>query len=131
MRGPLVFPGYYKDDEKTKEAIDSDGWLHSGDIGMIRSNGSLKIIDRKKNIFKLQQGEYIAPEKVENVYLRAKGVQEVFVYGDSLQIYFVAIIVPDKVHIMEYAKQNQINGTFEELCQNSNIIKYIHDNITA
>ena len=103
IRGPLVFAGYYKEEEKTKEAIDSEGWLHSGDIGIIRPNGSLKIIDRKKNIFKLQQGEYIAPEKVENVYLRAKGVQEVFVYGDSLQIFCIAIIVPDKHHIMEYA----------------------------
>jgi long-chain acyl-CoA synthetase len=52
-RGPGVFPGYFNDAERTKEAIDSDGWLHFGDIAMILPNGGLKVIDRKKNLFKL------------------------------------------------------------------------------
>lgn len=64
---------------------------------MLLPNGSLKIIDRKKNIFKLSQGEYIAPDKIENIYLRAPGVAEAFLYGDSFQNFCVAIIVPNKV----------------------------------
>ncbi|XP_042505856.1 long chain acyl-CoA synthetase 6, peroxisomal-like [Macadamia integrifolia] len=92
IRGPIVFQGYYKDEVQTKEIIDEDYWLHTGDIGLWLPGGRLKIIDRKKNIFKLAQGEYIAPEKIENVYAKCKFVAQCFVYGDSLNSSLVAII---------------------------------------
>jgi len=84
LKGPGLFSGYYKTPDKTAEAIDSTGWLHTGDIGQINPNGSVNIIDRKKNIFKLAIGEYIAAEKIENIYSRVKLIAEAFVYGDSL-----------------------------------------------
>ena len=62
---------------------------------MIRRNGSISIVDRKKHIFKLAQGEYIAPEKLENIFLQSKYIQQIFVHGDSLQTYIVGIIVVD------------------------------------
>lgn len=94
IRGPMVFAGYYKDPEKTKAEFDEDGFFHSGDIGMMMPNGCLKIIDRKKNIFKLAQGEYIAVEHLENVYGRSAAVEQIWVYGTSTESSLVAVVVP-------------------------------------
>lgn len=68
IRGPSIFVGYFKNKELTDKVKDKDGWLHSGDVGMLGSGNSLKVIDRIKNIFKLSQGEYIVSEKLERVY---------------------------------------------------------------
>ncbi|NXM09577.1 ACSL1 ligase, partial [Tyrannus savana] len=125
VKGPIVFRGYLKDPEKTAEALDKDGWLHTGDIGKWLPNGTLKIIDRKKHIFKLAQGEYIAPEKIENVYLRCEAIAQVFVHGESLQAFLVAIVVPDPDTLHNWAKKKGIEGSYQELCKNKDVKKYI------
>jgi len=66
--GSSIMPNYFKNQEKTAESI-KNGWLHTGDVGRVFPNGAIKVIDRAKNIFKLSQGEYIAPEKLENVFV--------------------------------------------------------------
>lgn len=120
IRGPSVFKGYYKDPEKTKETIDEEGWLHSGDIGLWRLNGALQIIDRKKNIFKLSQGEYVAPEKIENILMHSPFISQIFVYGDSLQRSLVAIVVPDEEVVVSWAAKNEgKKASFSDHCQSS------------
>ncbi|NXJ60960.1 ACSL1 ligase, partial [Rostratula benghalensis] len=125
VKGPNVFRGYLKDPEKTAEALDKDGWLHTGDIGKWLPNGTLKIIDRKKHIFKLAQGEYIAPEKIENVYLRCEALAQVFVHGESLQAFLVAIVVPDPETLRNWAKKKGFEGSYEELCKNKDVKKHV------
>ncbi|XP_032079500.1 long-chain-fatty-acid--CoA ligase 1 isoform X2 [Thamnophis elegans] len=125
VKGANVFKGYLKNPEKTAEVIDKDGWVHTGDIGKWLSNGTLKIIDRKKHIFKLAQGEYIAPEKIENVYIRSEPVAQVFVYGESLKAFLIGIVVPDPDILVIWAKKKGLGGSYEELCKNKDLKKYI------
>ncbi|NXG33335.1 ACSL5 ligase, partial [Dromaius novaehollandiae] len=129
IKGPNVFKGYLKDPEKTAEAIDKDGWLHTGDIGKWMPNGTLKIIDRKKNIFKLAQGEYIAPEKIENIYIRSAPLAQVFVHGESLRSSLVGIVVPDPETLPEFAAKLGIKGSYEDVCKNPAVKKAILEDI--
>uniref|UniRef100_A0A4W4HIA9 Long-chain-fatty-acid--CoA ligase n=1 Tax=Electrophorus electricus TaxID=8005 RepID=A0A4W4HIA9_ELEEL len=118
VKGANVFKGYLKDPVKTAETLDSDGWLHTGDIGKWLPNGTLKIIDRKKHIFKLAQGEYISPEKIENIYIRSEPVAQLYVHGDSLQSCLIGIVVPDPEVMPSWAQKKGIGGCYDDLCKN-------------
>jgi len=135
FRGPALFNGYYKQPDKTAEAMDSEGWLHTGDIVMrIAHNGAIRVIDRKKNIFKLAQGEYVAVEKVEGCYQESHFINQIFVYGDSLKSYLVAIIVPDELYIRKsWCPENGIdaNVAFEEICRNEQLKKAMMEDMGA
>lgn len=96
VRGPNCFTGYFKDEKNTGETLDSEGWVHSGDIGEWDARGRLRVIDRKKNMFKLSQGEYVAPERIEAVLTKSPLIAQCFLHGDSLQSSTVAVIVPDR-----------------------------------
>lgn len=93
MKGPSLMMGYYKDDEKTKEVIDKDGWFHTGDIGELHEHNILKITDRKKEIFKLSTGKYIAPQVVENIFKESSFIEQIMVVGAN-EKYAAAIICP-------------------------------------
>ncbi|GMR43896.1 hypothetical protein PMAYCL1PPCAC_14091, partial [Pristionchus mayeri] len=126
IKGPSVTSGYYKDEEKTAELFDEDGFLHTGDIGCIRENGSLKIIDRKKHIFKLAQGEYVAPEKIEQIYTRAAPVQQVYVDGDSLERWLIAVVVPETEVLEEWdERENGQKRSIEEICGDEKAAEFV------
>lgn len=127
VRGPNVFIGYYKDEEKTREVLEPNGWFHTGDIGEWLPNGSLKIIDRKKNILKLAQGEYVALEMIETILLRSKYVLQLLIYGSSLKDYLVAVVVPDPETLIPWAKSVGIKDlSIQSLCKREDVKNLIY-----
>ncbi|GMM56973.1 long-chain fatty acid-CoA ligase [Maudiozyma humilis] len=93
-KGACITPEYYKNPEETAKAITPDGWFKTGDIGEFTANGHLKIIDRKKNLVKTMNGEYIALEKLESIYRSNKYVMNICCYADQTQVKAVGIVVP-------------------------------------
>lgn len=130
FRGPSILKGYLKDPEKTKEAIDEDGFYHSGDIGLIWPDGQLRIIDRIKHIFKLSQGEYVAPEKVEQTLVQSKYVAQIFVNGDSLKSCLVGVVVPDPDVMAATAKLLGVEDV-PSMLSNAEFNKMIVDDLAA
>lgn len=104
-KGPHVMLGYYKNPEATREVIDSDGFLHTGDIGRLVDGKYLQITDRKKEIFKLSLGKYVAPQVIENLLKESPYIQNCFVIGEN-QKFASAIIIPDFEHLHHWAKEN-------------------------
>jgi long-chain acyl-CoA synthetase len=122
VRGPSVSVGYYMMDDKTAEAWDADGWLHTGDIGQFMSDGSLRLMDRKKNLVKLKGGEYIALEKMEMTYGNSPFVDAVHggicCYGDGDMDRPVALLQISEAYSMKWAADHGLKDkltTFDEL----------------
>jgi long-chain acyl-CoA synthetase len=118
IRGPTVFKGYHKNDQQTIDTVTKDGWLVTGDVGMFDEMGRLFIIDRKKALFKLAQGEYISPEKIEIALSRCPMIAQAFVDGNSLKSFVVAVVVPDAEVVMPWAKSHGIGDDFAAVCKN-------------
>ncbi|KAI1314596.1 long-chain fatty acid-CoA ligase [Mortierella claussenii] len=128
IRGPSITAGYFKNPKETAETLTSDNWLKTGDIGEWHPDGTLSIIDRKKNLVKLSHGEYIALEKLESVYKSTAYCNNICVYADSMQSKPVALIVASEPRILELAKSKGIEGKdFEELCKDPVILKGVLD----
>ena len=116
LKGPVVFHGYYKNDEENKKCFDEEGYFHTGDVGRLFPNygNGLKIVDRVKEIFKLSQGEYIIPAKLESVYTKSIYVSQIMIYGNPTKNHIIGIIIPDKKKCAE-----ALNITEEELVKDN------------
>ncbi|CAK1363824.1 unnamed protein product [Cercospora beticola] len=122
IRGASVTSGYLDLPKETEESFTSDGWFKTGDIGEFDSYGQLKIIDRKKNLVKTLNGEYIALEKLESVYRSTKIVQNICVYAAQDKNKPIAIVVPAEPALKQLASDNGIEGNgLEDLCHNKKI----------
>jgi long-chain acyl-CoA synthetase len=107
-KGENIMKGYYKDPRQTNLAIDSEGWFHTGDIGHVDKNNLLYITDRKKEIFKLSLGKYIAPQVVENKMKESEFIDQLIVIGEN-QKFASAIIVPDFEFLHNWCFLHEIN----------------------
>ncbi|XP_061878798.1 long-chain-fatty-acid--CoA ligase 3b isoform X1 [Entelurus aequoreus] len=129
MGGPNVTMGYYKNDTKNREDffVDAKGqrWFCTGDIGEFHSDGCLKIIDRKKDLVKLQAGEYVSLGKVEAVLKNCPLVDNICAYANSDQSYVISFVVPNQKQLMVLAERMQVRGTWEEICNSPSMEKEV------
>lgn len=130
-KGHNVMLGYYNDPELTREMVDEEGWLHTGDIGMLVEDRYLKITDRKKEMFKLSSGKYIAPQVIENKLKESMFIEQAMVIGEN-QKFASAIIAPDFSFLHNWASIHSINfQDNKELIQNQDIISRYQKEVSS
>lgn len=112
-KGVNVMLGYYKDPELTKSVFDKDGWFHTGDIGAMVENKFLTVTDRKKEIFKLSTGKYIAPQMIENNFKQSIFIDQIMVVGEH-QKFASALISPNYSYLKDWCKSMNLNFTTNE-----------------
>lgn len=123
-KGPNVMLGYFKDDKATKEAIDNNGWFHTGDIGELEQKIFLKITDRKKEIFKLSNGKYVAPQRIENIFKESVYIDQLMIIGEG-EKHTSALISPDFEMLKKWSKEKSLGlSTNEELISNPQVYEH-------
>ncbi len=127
-RGPNVMKGYYRDEERTREVLDPDGWFHTGDIGEFTKDGYLRITDRKKDLFKLSTGKYVVPQPLENRLTAHPLVEQAVVVGPGYK-YATALIFPSEEGVRHFARSLGIDDTlpFEELLEHPKIVAHFQE----
>ena len=128
-RGPHVMKGYYKNPEATAESIDKDGWLHTGDIGILDEEGMLYITDRKKNILVTSGGKNVTPATIENLLVTSPFIEQTMVIGDKRN-YLTALIVPSFPALEKFANENGISySDVKELLTNEKVYQAVDADI--
>jgi len=127
-RGASVMRGYWRDESATAQVL-RDGWLHTGDVGVIDQDGFLQITDRKKDIIVLSGGDNVAPQRIEGVLALQPEIGQVIVYGDG-QPHLVALIVPDAEFARAYAGQHKLQPDLDKLVRHKDFERAIGDAVT-
>ncbi|MCU0455082.1 MAG: long-chain fatty acid--CoA ligase [Bacteroidales bacterium] len=128
-KGPNVTPGYYRDPELTSQAFDGEGWFHTGDIGHIEDGKFLMVTDRKKEIFKLSNGKFIAPQVIENIFKESPAIDQIMVIGEH-EKFASALISPNFKYFDDWKKANLISfENNEELVKNRKVQEYFNSEI--
>ena len=131
-RGEIIIGGgnvaseYFRQPEKTKEDFFQDEtgrrWFRTGDIGQMNPDGTLKIVDRKKDLVKLHHGEYVSLGKVESLLKTHPLIDNICVYGDSMESFVICLVMPDRNKLTEMAeKLNIATESFEEMCKDTTL----------
>lgn len=125
--------GYYKDPEKTAEALDDNGFLHTGDVGSIDNDGALKITGRIKEIFKSSKGKYIAPFPIENKLLSNSHIEQICVIGAGLPqpVAIVMLSEGDRKHLAQGASRDEITASLQALLKEVNPMLEAHERLSA
>jgi len=128
-KGPNIMLGYFKESEMTKQAIDEEGWFHTGDLGRIEPEGHLKITGRKKALFKTAMGKYISPEHIENLLVESPFIDAALVIGEN-QKFAAALIAPDFNHLRSFCTDKNIAYTSDqEMIKHPEIKKWYHKEV--
>lgn len=128
-KGPHIMIGYYKNPEQTQEIIDEEGFLHTGDIGRLVDGKYLQITDRKKEIFKLSSGKYIAPQVIETKLKESSYIENCIVIGEK-EKFASAIIIPDMSRLHFWAAKHKVTyADNQELVNNPKVIAKIHKEV--
>jgi long-chain acyl-CoA synthetase len=131
LKGPNVMKGYYKRPEKTAEVLSTDGWLNTGDVGMMTHRGELRILGRSKETIVLLGGENVEPVPIEDAILQSDCIDQVMVVGQD-QKFLAALVVPNDEALERYARENEIDWvTQEDLQANPQILEHLSDEINS
>jgi long-chain acyl-CoA synthetase len=121
-RGSNIMMGYYKESEMTSQAIEPDGWFHTGDVGKLEPEGHLRITGRKKEIFKTSLGKYISPQLLENKFKESPFIDGIIIFGEN-QKYAAALVVPDFVHLRSWCEHKGIEFSSDKEMIKNPLIK--------
>lgn len=127
-KGPNVMLGYFNKPQATREAIDAEGWFHTGDIGILDAEGYLTITDRKKDLLVMSNGKNVAPQPIEQLLQSSPYIEQAVVLGDNKK-FIAALLVPSWANLKDWCQKNGLSGDPEQLAQNPQLLEFMQNEV--